>query len=220
MHALPTERVDLSQLDVVVVQGSRHGQAFVRSMLAGLKVGRIRGYDKAETALHEMRLDPPSIVITDWEMKARSGYWLLTNMRRADMEPLCFVPAVILTSEISWSMLDVALESGVNSVLLKPISALALRRRLEALVEHPQRFVEHEGAYISESAKEVLDERMRSHESPDVKAYRQKLRADLQKKILEDEFPPVEEQSPQPRPEDSEGGTTPPRENWKGWNAA
>lgn len=215
MDALPTERNDLGNLDVAVLQATRHGQTFVRSLLAGLKVGRIRAYDTAQQALREMRLDPPSLVITDWEMKARGGYWLVTNMRKPDMDPLCFTPALILTSEISWSMLDVALEAGVNSVLLKPISAITLRRRLEALAFRPQRFVEHEGAYIPEGSKHVLEHRMRVHESPDTRAHRLELRQELERLLLEeamlleefDTFESITEQGPDAI-------------DWKGWNAA
>ncbi len=155
------------------------------------------------------------MVITDWELKARSGYWLLTNMRKPEMDPLCFVPALILTSEISWSMLDVALESGVNSVLLKPISALTLRRRLEALVERPQRFVEHEGALIPEAAKQVLEQRMRAHESADTKAYRLQLRAALDRAMIEEDLLLDDKGQGEGLPADG-----PESLAWKGWNAA
>lgn len=217
MDPLLAERGDLAQLDVVVIEGSRHGQAFVRSMLSGIKVARIRCYDDAEVALREMRMDPPTLVITDWEMKARSGYWLLTTMRKPEMDPLCFIPALILTSEISWSMLDVALESGVNSVLVKPISAITFRRRLESVVLRPQRFVEYQGYYIPESAKQVLETRMRAHESSDTRAYRMRLRAALERVMLEEEARRLEEQNgATPVPVDQDRGAL----DWKGWNAA
>lgn len=216
MDALASDRSDLGELDVAVIQATRHGQTFVRSMLAGLKVGRIRAYDRAEQALREMRLDPPSVVITDWEMRPRGGYWLVTSMRKAEMDPLCFVPALILTPEISWSMLDVALESGVNSVLLKPISALTLRRRLTSLVHRPQRFVEHLGSFIPEGSKQVLEERMRAHESPDTRAHRMQLREALERMLL-DETLLLEERGQLPEIGDEDG---PDRLKWEGWNAA
>lgn len=215
MDALPNERNDLEGLDVAVLQATRHGQTFVRSLLSGIKVGRIRAYDTAPQALREMRLDPPSLIITDWEMKARGGYWLVTNMRKPETDPLCFTPALILTSEISWSMLDVALEAGVNSVLLKPVSAITLRRRLAALAFRPQRFVEYEGAYIPEGSKHVLENRMRAHESADTRAHRLELRRELERLLL-DEAMPLEGYESFER----FGDAGPEAIDWKGWNAA
>ncbi|ESR25070.1 response regulator [Lutibaculum baratangense] len=214
MNTFSADRADFSQLDVVVVQESRHGQMFVRSLLAALKVGRIRGYDTADGALREMRLDPPTLVITDWEMRARSGYWLLRHMRRADMEPLCFVPALVLTPEISWSMLDVALETGVNSVLLKPISATVLRTRLHMLSSKSHRFVQRDGAYVPEASQHVLEERMRAHESADTRAYRQKLRAFLESAVRDDDLV-LDQLARRGQPEVLDDGVA-----WKGWHVA
>lgn len=216
MDGLPSEYSSLERVDVAVVQGTRHGLAFARSMLAGLKVGRYRSYLSAERALRDMKLDPPSLLISDWEPKARSGYWLVTTMRSSEVEALRSVPILILTSEISPTMLDVALDTGANAVVVKPISAVLLRRRIEALVRQPQRLVEHEDRLIPEAAKDALENRLRVNESASSRAHRLQLRDALERN--ENEISAMEQEALAPRT----GTETGEAEDfhWEGFSAA
>ena len=212
MDELPTETGKFGDLDVAVVQASRHSRSFVRSMLAGIKVGNARTYGDAEHALEEMRQAPPSLVITDWETTGRSGFWLVTNMRRPESGGLRLVPALALTPEVSPPMLDVALGAGVSSVLIKPLSAANLRRHIEALMQ-PQSFVEHEGAFIPESARDTLENRLRAGETAEHREHRLQLRETLEQRSRE----AVEQDSPTEATAEQDA---PAGVGWKGWKAA
>lgn len=220
MHELPHENAGLEKLDVAVIQGSRHGLAFARSMLAGLKIGRYRSYLSAERALRDMKNDPPGLVLTDWELKARGGYWLVSKVRRAENEALRAIPILVLTSEISPPMLDVVLETGANSVLIKPVSAATLRERITALVNQPQPLVEHGEGLIPEAAKEALETRLRPHETASTRASRMQLREAFETTCLGDgstpEAAPTADvpDSPEPAQQDSS------EYKWGGWEAA
>lgn len=217
MHVLESPRVDEGAKNIVVVEGTRHGQSFVRSLLAGMRVGRVRTFEDGESALNEMRIDPPALVITDWEVRARGGYWLVANMRRAEMDPLCFVPVLALTSEISWSMLDIALEVGVNAVALKPISATAFKRQVDVLVGTKVPFVEQDGVYVPAATLEVLETKMRAGESRAARAYRERVRAAL---VGVSEVATAEEPTPQETPVSQRPRMLADPPGWEGWHAA
>ena len=55
-------------------------------------------------------------------------------MRHADGEPLCFVPAVIMSAHARPSHVEDALRAGAHQVLVMPISASTLYRRLDWLL--------------------------------------------------------------------------------------
>jgi two-component system chemotaxis response regulator CheY len=93
-HTLAYGR-SIDSLDVVLVQDNRGSQAIMRSMISSLRVRRLRVFERAEEALGQMMIDPPHVVVTDWDMKPMSGYRFIRTVRGKSMEPLCFVPIIV-----------------------------------------------------------------------------------------------------------------------------
>ena len=124
-YAVPNE-----QLDVVVIDDSRTMQGILRSMLNALKVRRIRLFDSTETALHAMLNEPPNLIICEWRGGLVSGHQLLRMVRARFMEPLCYVPIIILTATPTRAIIDKAMAAGANLIVVKPISPAVLQERI------------------------------------------------------------------------------------------
>ena len=132
-YAVPNE-----QLDVAVIDDSKTMQGILRSMLNAMKVRRIRLFDSTEIALHAMLHEPPNLIICEWRAGLVSGHQLLRMVRARFMEPLCYVPVIILTATPTRAIIDKAMAAGANLIVVKPISPAVLQERI-AWLQHDQR---------------------------------------------------------------------------------
>jgi CheY-like chemotaxis protein len=111
-----------------------------------------------------MMMDPPSIVITDWEMKPMSGYRFMRMLRNRSMNPLCFVPVIVVTGHATMSIIDRAFSTGVNGVLIKPVAPVVLRRRLEWTTRDARGFVLKGDHFVLDGMDEILETRVRRND--------------------------------------------------------
>ncbi|WP_237154029.1 response regulator [Oryzibacter oryziterrae] len=128
-------------LDVVVIDDSKPMQGILRSVLIALKVKRIRVFDSAEDALHAMLREPPNLILTDWRMGKIGGYQFLRMIRARFMDPLCFVPVIVITAHATRNTLEKAMRAGASLLLVKPIAPAALIDRITWLQNDARQFV-------------------------------------------------------------------------------
>jgi len=151
-YAVPNE-----QLDVVVIDDSKTMQGIIRSMLNAMKVRRIRLFDSTETALHAMLNEPPSLIICEWKAGLVSGHQLLRMVRARFMEPLCYVPVIILTATPTRAIIDKAMAAGANLIVVKPISPAVLQERIGWLQRDQRELVlGPRGAFEIEGVRESM----------------------------------------------------------------
>ncbi len=158
----------LDTMDVVLVQDNRGAQAILRSMIASFRVKRLRVYDRADDALKDMMIDPPSVVITDWEMKPMSGYRFTRLVRNKSMEPLCYVPIIVVSGSPTMSFVDRAFSNGVNNIMVKPVAPTMLRRRLEWLTQDARGFELKGDQLVVRGMDEILETRVRRNDVADM----------------------------------------------------
>ncbi|NLH82331.1 MAG: response regulator [Phyllobacteriaceae bacterium] len=132
---------DLRDLDVVFVDDVRQDQAIMRSILTGARVGRVRGFSNARDAHHAMLVEPPDVVVTDFEMPLADGLTLVRSMRDPRSGPLIAVPVILVAAAPTRSVLERAITLGVHHVIAKPVSPAAVIRRLESVLHDRRRFV-------------------------------------------------------------------------------
>ncbi len=125
---------DLDSLVVAVIDNKPPMLAVMRAMLAAIGTGRIETFESPTEALDAMRSDTPDVIIAASAMQPLTGPALVKIMRRAGGEPLCFVPAVIMSAHARPSHVEDALRAGAHQVLVLPTSASTLYRRLDWLL--------------------------------------------------------------------------------------
>ncbi|WP_319414051.1 response regulator [uncultured Cohaesibacter sp.] len=151
--------LSIESLDIVIVDDSKSVLTMIRSMISSMKVARVRSYDRGDTALHAMMHEPPNVLITDLNMAPMSGLQLLSLIRRQTMEPLCYIPVIVITAHATEQRVARLFETGAHHVLAKPMSSAAIQQRLMSLCSD-KRLMRLEGdRFVIEGMHEVLEEK-------------------------------------------------------------
>lgn len=150
--------VALEDLDVVVVDDSKPMQTIVRSMLNAARVHRVRTFDDAGEAYRAMLVEPPHILITDWNLPDMDGLSLVRSLRDPRSGPLASVPVILITGHATRRLVETAIGSGIHFVLAKPLSPSNVMKRVMAVIADRRRFVlaADRGHYVLEGADELL----------------------------------------------------------------
>lgn len=133
--------LDIEDLDVVVVDDSKPMQTIVRSMLNAARVHRVRVFDNAGDAYRAMLVEPPHILVTDWNLPDTDGLSLVRSMREPRSGPLVAVPAILITGHATRDLVEKAIGSGIHFVLAKPLSPSNVIKRIVAATQDDRRFV-------------------------------------------------------------------------------
>ena len=147
---------DLDQLVVSVVDNRRPMLSMMRAMLAAIGTGRIETHESSAEALEAMTVNAPDLVIAASSMQPVSGPELVRSMRHVDAGPLCFVPAMVMSAHAKSSLVGEALRAGAHQVLVLPISASTLYRRLDWLVNDDRPFELNDEHYVVAGLEERL----------------------------------------------------------------
>lgn len=151
-YAVPNEL-----LDVAVIDDSKTMQGIIRSMLNAMKVRRVRLFDSTEAALHAMLHEPPNLIICEWKAGLVSGHQLLRMVRARFMEPLCYVPVIILTATPTRAIIDKAMGAGANLIVVKPISPAVMQERIGWLQRDQRQLVlGPRGSFEIEGVRETM----------------------------------------------------------------
>jgi DNA-binding NarL/FixJ family response regulator len=146
---------DLDTL-VVAVDNRRAMLLVVRAMLAAIGVGRIDTYDRPADTMDGMATSMPDLVIAADAMQPLTGAALIRTMRRPRSGPLALVPAMIMSAHPQPGLVAEALRAGAHQVLILPISASTLARRLDWLLNDDRPFELKGDHYVVSGVEERL----------------------------------------------------------------
>ncbi|WP_319529152.1 response regulator [uncultured Cohaesibacter sp.] len=159
--------LDIESLDIVIVDDSKTVLTMIRSMISSMKVARVRSYDRGDLALQAILQEPPNVILTDLAMSPMSGMQLIRLIRQQTMEPLCFIPVIVITAHATQARVAQLFEVGAHHVLAKPLSSAVLQNRLKAL-SADRRVMRLEGdRYVIDGMREVLAEKQSRLQSLD-----------------------------------------------------
>lgn len=154
----------VTALDVVVVDDAKPMQSILRSILLNAHVGRVRTFDGAEAAMQAMLVEPPHLLITDWNMHPTDGLTLVRSMRRRRMGQVALVPAIMITAHPTRGLVEEALQAGTHFVIAKPVSPATLMKRIDFVLKDARGFslLDDEKTVVLEGQTErVASERKR-----------------------------------------------------------
>ncbi len=131
----------LESVRVLIVDDQDFIRSLLRHILGVLGCKQISDAADGKTAWEIMLDNPPDLLIADWEMQPMDGIELVGKVRNDANSPDRFMPIIMLTAHSERPRIIAARDSGVNEFVMKPISAKTLFSRLNAVIEHPRRFV-------------------------------------------------------------------------------
>jgi two-component system, OmpR family, phosphate regulon response regulator PhoB len=131
---------DLDTLVVAVIDNRRPLLSLMRGMLAAIGTGRVETYESPTEAIAAMAEDTPDLVIAASSMQPLTGPQLVRTMRRSQSGPLSLVPAMIMSARANPALVEESLRAGAHQVLVLPISASTLYRRVDWLINDDRPF--------------------------------------------------------------------------------
>ena len=131
----------LKDVRVLIVDDQDFIRSMLRQMLGVLGCKSISDETNGEAAWFAVQDNPPDLLIVDWEMEPMDGIELVKKIRNDDSSPDRFLPIIMITAHSERPRIIAARDAGVNEFLMKPVSARMLFSRLNAVIEHPRRFV-------------------------------------------------------------------------------
>lgn len=159
--------LDRSEFEVIVLDPSKFFHSLTRMMLVHMEASRVRIYEEAVPAIHDLILDPSDLVIVDADLPARfSCLKLIQGLKHASLAPLCHIPIIVTAAAPTEQFVTAVARSGAHAVLAKPFSPIGLRQRIEwALSPHHTYGIENE-RYVIEGLTQSLEARTRRASLP------------------------------------------------------
>lgn len=137
---------DLGRLSLLIVEPDEAMVGTWRRLLTALKIRDVRflpGAVQARTLLANAAENQRTvdILICRWDLPGEDGLSMVRQLRRDTDSPAPFLPAIIVTTEITRERVAQALQAGVHEILVPPLTPKAVEARLREIVERPRKFV-------------------------------------------------------------------------------
>ena len=124
-----------TSIRVLVIDDHRTMREIVRRLLGQIGIQDIADAEDGEAALemlHSPQAKEPDLIICDLHMEKMDGMDFCNRLRHDKNDVLRAIPVIILTGEQDTFVHDVTRQVGATMVLVKPISAGALKAQIEA----------------------------------------------------------------------------------------
>ena len=132
---------DFSELNVLVVDDSIHMQQILRSILASMRIEKVRAVSTPAEAFSVIQSWVPDIILTELALGNTDGLDFVRRIRDGADGTNPFVPIFLLTGSTEVARVKEARDAGVTDVLAKPVSIKALYDRFVAAVQDPRPYV-------------------------------------------------------------------------------
>ena len=139
---------DLSAFKVLTVDDFSFITDLLASSLKELGVGKVIRADDGEKAknliLQSNGIESGNsidVLVLDWLMPGMSGKQLLEWIRNHEKESIKFLPVIVCSAYTSNDLVQKARDCGANEVMVKPVSADKLAKRIQHVVDNPRPYI-------------------------------------------------------------------------------
>lgn len=138
---------DIAKTRFLVVDDNAAMRKIVRALLDTFGAETVEEAANGLDALARMKTHPADIVITDCEMPDLNGVDFVKRLRSQVVGPAATAPVIMLTAHAKRPFVVAARDAGVTEFCAKPVTALALWKRIVAVMDKPRPFVK-DGGYL------------------------------------------------------------------------
>ena len=159
----------LSKVNLLVVNGDPQVSSMLRDVLVNLGFGTVMTVEDGYQAVKAMKEIDIDLIIADWELEAKEDFNLQEDdyskvvipmdidmwspiapkngssfvryLRTSKNSPNPYVAIIMLTSNAQENRIQYARDSGVNEIMLKPVSAEALCYHIIQVIDHQRAFI-------------------------------------------------------------------------------
>ena len=115
----------------LIVDDSRATRTIIKKMLSEVGFEVFEAADGVEALRRLKEIDPPDVLLVDWNMPEMNGYDLVRAVRGdAQFDK---VPLMMVTSETERGQMAKALAAGANEYVMKPFTKDVITEKLALL---------------------------------------------------------------------------------------
>ena len=119
-------------ISVLIVDDQESMRGIVRAHLKGLGFERFTEAGSVAEALDKLKMGPVGLIMSDFNMNGATGLDLLKAVRAHPV--LKKTPFIMVTGNADRETVTTVMQAGVNNYVVKPVSAINLRARIEQVL--------------------------------------------------------------------------------------
>lgn len=133
--------IDLSPVNVLIIDDSRYARSFIKSALHSFGVRNIAEAGDGPAGIEILLAQKIDLVLVDYDMEPMDGVGFTRLVRGGSEAPFRDVPIVMISGMAEMEKVVEARNAGVNEFLVKPVSTDSLFRRVRNCLVNPRPFV-------------------------------------------------------------------------------
>ena len=134
--------IDYGKLLILLIEDEPYTRQLIRPLLHQIGVRSISEAGNGKDGLLEILRTRPDMVFCDVHMRPVGGLEVLKQLRAVKIPEIAATPVVMLTADAGAETVKVAKAQGAAGYLVKPVSLLHLKSRIDAVVGTSPRLTE------------------------------------------------------------------------------
>jgi len=132
---------NLDEVEIVLFAPSPAMLRTLREALNNVGIRGIRDYLAIEQAREAIVTDNPDLLICDFDLDQDAICSIIADIRHGNIGPNPFMVIMLLTWEPEVNAVNFAMQTGVDDIVMMPISVRLLEQRIDNLIHNRKRFV-------------------------------------------------------------------------------
>ncbi len=134
----------MHRLRVLIVDDNNHMVKIVKTILRGFGVKELFDARDPSEANDLLRSSGVDLIITDFAMEPVNGCQFVRQLRASEDPTQKFVPVIMLSAYSEKTRVEAARDAGITEFCSKPVTAIELYNKLNAIINSPRSFVRTE----------------------------------------------------------------------------
>ncbi len=148
---------NVDSLDVALIDENRGMRAILSTMLKSNGISRLREFNDCNQALAGMLERVPDVVLTQWVMQVSDPETMIRTIRTEAMRPLCFASIIVLSANVSRSVISDVLGAGATTLIKTPVSPKTVVDRLRWVALDSRAFTSEVGRFVLQPVGDAVD---------------------------------------------------------------
>lgn len=132
----------LESVSALILDDNAHMRGLLRVILAGFGMRRIEEAATCPEAMAIVAAGDIDIAFVDFKLSGADGIEFCKHIRRGPNSPDTWLPIIMITAYSERSRVLDAVNAGVDEFLVKPVRAVDVANRVNAVIERRRPFVD------------------------------------------------------------------------------
>ncbi len=133
--------LDLSRIDVMVVNPSRALQQILKQVLWDVGLRHLRALRSGAAAWRAMNDLPADLLFVDGELADGPGTAFVRRLRRSPASPAPFVSVIATIGDPTLQKIMAARDAGADEVVTRPVTVKGVMQKVAAAIDRPRPYV-------------------------------------------------------------------------------